>query len=96
MTRILLTYVLPLVLPALVWYLWQQFRLRRPGESDARKGWAAAPWPQLSVAGLVLLALTLGSIALLVGGTPGEVYEPARVIDGEVVPGRHTGPSQGN
>lgn len=96
MTRILLTYVLPLVLPALVWYLWHQFRPQRPGETASKKGWAAAPWPQLSVAGVVLLALTLGSIALLVGGSPGEVYQPARVIDGEVVPGSHAGPSERN
>lgn len=96
MTRILITYVLPLVLPALVWYLWHRFRPQRPGDPEARKGWAAAPWPQLSIAGVVLLALTLGSIALLVGGSPGEVYQPARVIDGEVVPGRHAGPPQGN
>ncbi len=96
MTRILITYVLPLVLPALVWYLWHRFRPHRPGELEVKKGWAAAPWPQLSVAGLILLTLTLGSIALLVGGDPGEVYEPARVIDGEVVPGRHTGSPEGN
>lgn len=96
MTRILITYVLPLVLPALVWYLWHQFRPQKPGQTEERKGWSAAPLPQLSVAGLILLALTLGSIALLVGGDPGEVYEPARLIDGEVVPGGHGGQPAGN
>ena len=94
MTRILLTYVLPLVLPALVWYLWHQFRPQRPGE-EQKKGWAAAPWPQLAVAGLILLAATLGAYALLVGGVPGEVYEPARLIDGKVVPGGHAGAPDG-
>ena len=44
MTRILLTYILPLVLPALVWYLWHQFRPQRPGE-EKKKGWRAAPVP---------------------------------------------------
>ena len=95
MTRILLTYVLPLVLPALVWYMWHQFRPRRPGE-EQKKGWSAAPVPQLAVAGLLLLAATLGAYALLVGGEPGEVYKPARLIDGEVVPGRHSGAADGN
>ncbi len=96
MTRILLTYVLPLILPALVWYLWHQFRPRRAGQIEAKTGWSAAPWPQLSVAGLVLLAATLGAYAVLVGGEPGEVYKPARMVDGEIVPGRHAGPEEGN
>ena len=90
MTRILITYVVPLVLPALAWYLWHRFRPQRPGEEE-RKGWAAAPWPQLGIAGLVLLAATLGAVALLVGGVPGETYQPARLIDGKVVPGDHSG-----
>ncbi len=87
MTRILITYVVPLVLPTLVWYLWHRLRPGQPGEE---KGWQAAPWPQLSIAGLILLAATLSAYALLVGGVPGEVYQPARLIDGEIVPGRHS------
>ncbi len=87
MTRILITYVVPLVLPALGWYLWHRFR---PGQPEEKKGWQAAPWPLLGVAGLILLAATLSAYALLVGGEPGEVYQPARLIDGEVVPGRHS------
>lgn len=96
MTRILITYVVPLVLPALVWYLWHQFRPRRPGQEAERKGLNAAPWPHLGVAGLILLAATLGAFAMLVGGEPGEVYQPARLIDGEVVPGRHSDSPGGN
>ena len=87
MTRILITYVVPLVLPALGWYLWHRFR---PGQPEEKKGWQAAPWPLLGVAGLILPAATLSAYALLVGGEPGEVYQPARLIDGEVVPGRHS------
>ena len=94
MTRILLTYILPLVLPALVWYLWHQFRPQRPGEE--KKGWQAAPLPQLAVAGLILLVATLGALAVLVGGDPGDVYQPARLIDGRVVPGQHSDAPGGN
>ena len=95
MTRILLTYILPLVLPALVWYLWHQFRPLRPGE-EKKKAWDAAPVPQLAVAGLVLLAATLGAYALLVGGDPGEVYQPARLIDGKIESGSHSDAPGGN
>ena len=52
--------------------------------------------PQLAVAGLVLLAATLGAYALLVGGDPGEVYQPARLIDGKVEPGSHSDAPGGN
>lgn len=96
MIRILITYVIPLVLPAIGWYVWQRFRPQRPEQEEERKGWAVAPWPQLSVAGVVLLALTLGSIAVFVGGSPGETYVPARVIDGKVVPGTYDESGAGN
>ena len=42
MIRILITYVIPLVLPAIGWYVWQRFRPQKPGQEEERKGWAAA------------------------------------------------------
>ena len=96
MTRILITYVLPLVLPTLVWYAWNRLAPRRPGAPERPKGWASAPWSRLSVAGVVLLAFTLGSLALFTGADPGSVYTPARVIDGEVVPGDQAAPPPAN
>lgn len=87
MTRILLTYVVPLVLPAVAWYVWN--RLSGPG----RPGWSAAPWPALGASGVALLAATLGALALLTGAGPGEVYAPAQFIDGEVAPGTHKAPA---
>jgi hypothetical protein len=46
-----------------------------------------APWTMLAVAGVALLALTLGATALLTGDDPDTAYRPPRVIDGQIVPG---------
>ena len=86
MIRILLTYVAPLVLPFVGWILWR--RLSRSAQHPSQS-MREAPWHWLGLAGVVLVAVTLGSIALFTGGTPGEVYQPPRVVDGEVLPGRH-------
>ncbi len=87
MFRILLTYIVPLVMPALGWYLWQRY-LAQPAGTTPR-GWRAAPWHWLAPAGVVLVAAMLGTIAFLDSGRPGDTYRPATVVDGKVVPGRH-------
>ena len=87
MIRILITYLAPLVLPAIVWYLWNHLSPGKTGAPDRKTGWAAAPWDKLGIAGVVALSLTLGSLALFTGAEPGNVYTPARVVDGKVVPG---------
>lgn len=93
MTRILLTYVVPLVLPTIAWYVWTRLSgPKAPGPGRAG-GWSAAPWPALGASGVVLLAATLGALALLTGAGPGEVYAPAQFIDGEVAPGTHSTPA---
>ena len=97
MVRILLTYVVPLVMPLVGWYVWQRFIRRTPQPGAEHKlGLRDAPWHWLSIAGVLLVAATLGSIALFTGGEPGEVYQPPQVIDGKVVPGRHQPPAQRN
>ena len=87
MIRILITYLIPLLLPVLAWYLWTKFSPAKAKTPENLTGSAAAPWSKLGIAGVVLLALTLGSVALFSGAEPGNVYEPARMVDGEVVSG---------
>lgn len=87
MARILFTYVVPLVLPFVVWSLWRSFSAAR-GAPASRGGLAAMPWQWLAPAGLVLLAATLGTIALTGDGKPGESYRSPHTVDGKVVPGR--------
>jgi hypothetical protein len=92
MVRILVTYVIPLVVPVVAWFLWQHFFAQPVGPDGTPRRLRDAPWPWLGLAGVVLVAGLLGSIALFGGGRPGEVYVPPQVIDGKVVPGRHLPP----
>jgi hypothetical protein len=79
MLRILLQYLLPLLLPFLAYLIYARLT-RRTGLNDA-------PWLGLGAAGVGLLAVSLVTWSILSGSEPGETYVPARVEDGEVVPG---------
>jgi hypothetical protein len=83
MIRVLLTVVLPLLLPTALYLLWllaaQRLPLAAPGP------WRASPW--LVGIGLALVAAMLYFIGARVGGSPQGVYVPPRYIGGEVVPG---------
>ena len=79
MIRILLTYVVPLIVPAVIYFLWLRFR----GGAREREH----PWPWLIGAGILLTAIVLAGFALL-SGTPDGIYEPAHLEDGKLVPGR--------
>jgi Family of unknown function (DUF6111) len=84
MLRILLQYVLPLVLPFLAYLIYARLSHKTGGVGDT-------PWIALAAAGVGLMAVSLVSWSLLTGSDPGETYVPARLEDGELVPGT-TGP----
>ena len=88
MVRIVITYLIPLVLPVIAWYAWQHLSRSRARNPEQATDWAAAPWDRLGIAGVILLAATLGWFAAFTGAKPGSVYQPARLVDGEIVPGR--------
>jgi hypothetical protein len=89
MIRVLLTVVLPLLLPTLVYLLWMAAAQRAP--RDAAAQWRALPW--LVGIGLVLVAGMLYFIGTRVGGEPQGVYVPPRYVDGEIVPGHVVPPA---
>lgn len=89
MTRILIEYVLPLVLPSVLYVIWWQVSGRRTAAAGGtpsllREG----PWFWLVLAGLALTAAVLIAVALTHGAGPGGTYIPPRLEDGRVVPGR--------
>lgn len=96
MLRAVLTYLLPLVAPTLVFLTWVWLR----GRYGASHGTEAAPiekgtWFWLAVAGLLLTGLSLAVTAVVdPGGTPDQMYHPPVVIDGKVVPGQFGAPKQ--
>lgn len=88
MLRIMLTYLIPLLLPVAAWFIWHKFFAKPPAPGEAA-GPDQAPWLWLSLAGLVLMAASLGTFAVFSGNSPGAIYQPPEMIDGEIVPGRH-------
>jgi hypothetical protein len=80
MIRILLTYVLPLILPTVLYLLWLRFAVARGRAPEV-------PYVWLLLAGLVLVTITVFGLTLS-GGTPTGRYQPPHLEDGRVVPGR--------
>jgi hypothetical protein len=83
MLRVLLNYLLPLLLPFVVYFAYIGLtRGRVPGWLDR------TPWLVLLVTGVVLLAASLVAWSLWSGAATDEIYLPPRIQDGEIVPGR--------
>jgi Family of unknown function (DUF6111) len=81
MLRVVLEYLLPLLLPFLVYLAY--VALAR----GATPGWVEqAPWPQLAGAGLVLAAISLVTWSLMTGAPPEEAYVPPHLENGRIVP----------
>ncbi len=88
MSRILLTYIVPLLMPAMAYVAWAWYRQGYV----ARHGGAApkleqGPWPLLFFLGAVFALAVLGTTALIRGGSPDETYVPPHLENGELVPG---------
>jgi Family of unknown function (DUF6111) len=85
MLRVLLQYLLPLLLPFLLYAAYVGLAHgRMPSwlDLDARE------WALLGGAGFVLLTISLFTWSLLSGSPPEEIYIPPHVENGEIVPGR--------
>mgnify|MGYP006428042471 CR=1 FL=1 len=86
MLKKLLTVVLPIALPFLVYAVYVVLARAR-GTQDAGTG--QPPWSWLVLAGVGLMAATLlGYWYFADQPPPGVRYIPDRYIDGELVPGR--------
>ena len=86
--RIFLTYVLPLVLPTLVYIAWVEYaRIKHVGAGDGDlPGLRRGPLFLSLVTGFVLMLGGLATIALMSGAPPdsGE-YQSPRLQDGKIV-----------
>lgn len=89
MSRILLQYLLPLLLPTVLWLLWYfAFGCRRAATQGIPSRLEHGPWFWLILGGVVLLAASLGYTALTVGLDPtAGSYVAPHVEDGRIVPG---------
>jgi hypothetical protein len=88
MARIIITYVIPFLLPMAAYASWVWYRAgyvaRHGGEAPRLE---QGPWPLLLFAGAVSAMIVLAATAWLHGGEADENYVPAHVVDGKVVPG---------
>ena len=84
MLRVLLTIVLPLLLPTALYLLW--VTTLRPARNDAIF-WRALPWIWLAGAGVALLAVVLFVVTVHFGTPQEGNYVPPRWENGHIVPG---------
>jgi hypothetical protein len=88
MSRVLLQYLLPLILPTVLYLLWWwTIGRRRARAAGHPAGLADGPWFWLIVSGCVLAGGALVYTGLTGGMEAGGDYMPPRLEDGRVVPG---------
>jgi len=92
MTRIFFTYIVPLLLPTLVYFLWM-LPAWRQAKAEGRDAppWEDAPWVWLFIAGVVFFGVSLVVFGVTDGASPDEQYAPPHMEDGRIVPGQFDG-----
>jgi len=89
MIRIFLHYVLPILLPTVLYLGWLAFARRRARVAGGKvPGFDEGPWFWTILLGLVLMFGGLVTWGLFGGDAPGSVYQPPRYENGKVSPGR--------
>jgi hypothetical protein len=91
MIRIFFTYLLPLLLPMAVYFMFMLPAQRRAVAQGREASWEKTPWVLLAAAGVSLLGLTLGMLALHDGEPPWSHYDPPHMEDGHIMPGQFSG-----
>lgn len=86
MFRVLLTVVLPLVLPTAIYVAWMTFTSWSENRGPVRLAGLPVVW--LAFAGVILLALVLVTVTVHFGEPGSGRYVPPRYEDGRVVPPR--------
>ncbi len=90
MIRIFLIYVLPLIVPTLLYVLWRLWQIKRGAgtvEGDMRSVLRRAPWVKLAAIGTGLLVVVIVIAALTGGAPPHQTYTPPHMENGRIVPG---------
>jgi heme A synthase len=96
MWRVALEFLIAVLLPAAVYFLWlahEQRRIKRLGEGEPPR-WQDAPWLWLASAGIALMVVVAVASALFGGDQAGPGYVPPRAVNGEIIPG-HVEPPTG-
>lgn len=87
MSRVVLTYLLPLILPLVVYLLWTWIVGRKTRKPEDPPFWYEGPYFWLIVAGFALMVTVLATTVYFTeGGPPDGTYVPPRFEDGRIVP----------
>lgn len=84
MLRVVLTIILPLLLPTAIYVAWI-VTLQWSARGEPLR-WTALPWLWLGAAGVLLLGLVLAIVTIHFGTTESGIYVPPRYEGGRVVP----------
>jgi hypothetical protein len=90
MIRILLTVLLPMALPATVYFLWfanERRRAMAAGTPEAMPRLGDVPWFVLGSAGIAIAAVVLFATSIYTGDEPGSTYVPPHLEGDRIVPG---------
>lgn len=85
MLREILTLVVPLLLPTVVYLVW--LRAARWSEPDGAAGWSKLPWVWLAAIGVALTAVVLVVVTVGFGTAMPGTYVAPRYEGGKIVPG---------
>jgi hypothetical protein len=84
MLRVVLTIILPLLLPTAIYVAWVV--AMQWSEQGEPLRWAALPWIWLAAAGALVLGVVLFAVTVHFGEPETGRYVPPRYEDGRVVP----------
>ena len=86
MPRELLTLVVPLLLPTVLYLVWLR-ATRWSQEVGGPMDWLAIPWVWLTVTGVALTAVVLFVVTVHFGTAVPGVYVPPHLENGRIAPG---------
>ena len=94
MIRIFFTYLLPLLLPTAIYFMFMLPAQRRAKVQGEEVSWGKTPWLLLVGGGVALLCLTLGMLALHDGEPPWSLYTPPHMENGHIMPSEFSDPAE--
>tara|TARA_B100000686_G_scaffold353541_1_gene459574 strand:- start:1643 stop:1918 length:276 start_codon:yes stop_codon:yes gene_type:complete len=87
--KLILTKILPLALPLLVYLVWLFYAHKRARKHGTQINQLSdAPWLLIGLSGLAVLIIGMLTLGILTGDDVGGVYIPSHIENGEVVKGR--------
>ena len=87
--KLLLTKILPLALPILIYLVWLFYAHKRARKRGTQVNQLSdAPWLLIGLSGLTVLIVGMIALGFFTGEDTGGIYIPSYLENGEVVKGR--------